>query len=52
MVQAIIDPVLQSENLENSASCSYDRDRGVGSIHSVSERLKGEFEDLVPSQVL
>lgn len=51
-VQACIDSVFQSENLENSASSSYVRDCDVGSIHSVSERLKGQFEDLLLTQVL
>lgn len=52
IAQAIIDPILQSENLENRASSSYVRDCDVRSIHSVSERLKGEFEDLLLTQVL
>lgn len=52
IVQTIIDPVLQSENLENRASSGYVRDCDVGSSHSVSERLKGEFEDLLLTQVL
>ena len=52
IAQAIIDPILQSENLENRVSSSYVRDCDVRSIHSVSERLKGEFEDLLLTQVL
>lgn len=52
IVQAIFDSELQSENLENSASSSYVRDCDVGSVHSASQRLKGEFEDLLLTQVL